>query len=173
MKNIIITLFFIPLILFSQNLEDPQMPDFTFENGLIVYKRTMDVDSCSKAELNKRAKKWILETFKFPEKVIVYEDSNSIRITSNFRVKQKSSFFNIYYLLTIHFKDNKYRYELHNIEYSPATGPYTGKYGIEALYNSTFMVKRFTAILVDVDTELKSVLLSLSNGMKKDSIDEW
>jgi len=130
-KFLLITLLTIPMIVFSQNREkftnvNPIYEEvLPLENGIITFSTVTPVEGVDKNELHLRAHDWIIKSFNSPKDVIQLSDKDAGKIVCKTytTVSAGKGLFgkvtmDLFYLLTIETRDNRYKITASNFIHS-------------------------------------------------------
>lgn len=161
----------------KEKLAPPDMPR-SEENGQVYYMEVVTEDGVGKSELFKRARNWYSKFYKNPHGIVEEIDSVNGKLVLKpafpaYRMKNtvKMQAAIIKYTLEIGFKDERYRYEIKNINlqaasYSPLEKLFNANDpNIEDNYNTLNEVNKY---LKDLIEDLKDGMRQPSNKVKKD-----
>lgn len=137
-KILLFVLLAIPLFAISQNREklvtiNPIYQNaLPLENGLITFSTVVQVESVKKDELYLRAHEWIIKSFNSAKDVIQLDDKDAGKIVCKTLTTQSAGkgifgkvVMDIYYLLTIEARDERYKITASNFthHYNKSLGP--------------------------------------------------
>ena len=179
--------FFLLLIVLSAAVVNAQNSSSKYpmnsETKLISYSKVVPMDSVDKNELYLRALSWANSNYKNPTDVIREKDANAGKIVCKHRFKitnppNKEGFEKdaglVMYTLTIQVKDQRYKYELSEINWKQLS-----YYPIERWMDTSApgYEKEYDHYLKQTDEIVKKVIYNLESSMtistKKVKKDEW
>lgn len=158
-------LLFTAFLLFPFSLVAQNMP-LNSETGLITYQGVMEASGLQE-DLYLKGKDWFNHYYDYNKDVFQSEQPNEKLIGRDsfsvlFPLTKKRV--NIFYTISLDFKDGKYRYTLDKFIYNGGGEdfPLEDHYKMKAMYGE---------VLKSVDDEVKNLILSLNTAMKKE--DNW
>lgn len=152
--------------------------------GQVQFEEVVPVENVSKDDLYKRAKKWIVETYKSANDVIQYDDPSGGEVIGKgfFEVNWQATFMhtykvNVFHTVNIKVKDGRYKFVINGFrvkfhlpadKYSP---PVDGDEPLETFNKAREKnAAKFASV---VDAEMYTIVNSIKTGMKKSSKDDW
>ena len=170
---------------FAQNEQPQAIPQFNIdkETKLISYSKVVPVDSINKKELYHRAMIWIKAYYKNPADVVRENDSVAGKIVCKHRFHFSNppdkEYFKkdaglVQYTLTLQFKDNRYKYDLTQINWKQLS-----YYPVERWMDTKGpdYIKDYDYFLIQTDETVKKILASLEQAMTVNSVkekkDDW
>lgn len=172
MKKLLLFCFLLPILGYSQSYEKLKIP---WQDGEIVISNVVNVENASKDQIFNASKIWFSETFNSSKSVLDIDDRKmgmlSGKAWSKIESLHESSFkeFRMWYKIIIEIKDERYRYQIKNIEFELIKSPFT-KYPAESVLsekgifgtNNTLNVDNFglfakyTKVVERLDSLLKT-----------------
>lgn len=147
------------------------MPKLENEVGM---QEVIQIDSVSKTELYKRAKLWVVESFKSAKNVIQLDDVENSTIvikgitTIYFKAFIATADLDVKFTLKIEAKEGRYRYTLNNVNFILAGNNDTPASNYWKNPNLTKNTR------VALGEELANIIIRLKKGMlKATSADKW
>jgi len=139
------------------------------KDGIVTYSEVVQVDSSSKIDLYKKAKKWFVTTYKSAKEVIQLDDPENGEIIGkgNFKVSYYSREPFISHTISISVKDGRYKYSITDLTYSDNQNE---KFSIENFPKSWFGKKK---LYLKVDEEINAIILSLKKYMSSKEKEDW
>jgi len=136
------------------------------KDGKVTYTNIVKVDSVSKSELYKRAKRWIAYT-SYSVKLDIDDELVGI---GNIQYYNKTDFWQIPFTIKIQFKDCRYKYEISDfavMEFAERDNPSAfKKYSIDSQrYKKEFYES--------IDTSVNNIIESLEKVMKTTVDNNW
>lgn len=150
--------------------------------GKIVYKEVVEVDSATKGELFDLGKAWFVDAFKSANDVIQNENKEkgevtgkglsklSVEIETGYKDQTAVISLNLYYTISIKFKDGKYKYEIYNIYVSSYLDGKTYETSFETYAASS--TKSQIEIAAEIDSEIRRIISSIKSALVKEESDE-
>lgn len=150
----------------------------------VSYSDVIVVDNINRDELLRRAKKWIVDSYKSANDVIQYEDIGEGEIIGkgHFETTWQATFMHTYKVNVLHTvkiqaKDGRYRYEITNLKvkfHIPADrlGPGTDVEEPVEEFNKK-REKNVVKFASNIDSGVKSIIESLNSSIKKPSKNDW
>ena len=105
--TILILAFILPNTLNAQDEISDYLP---FKDGKIIYSEVVQIDSTSKVELYKRAKRWLSANYDF----IVLDDIDKRELHARGGSLKFIIHYNLWHEVTIQIKDGRFKYEFTN-----------------------------------------------------------
>ena len=169
----LLAIFLTPQILSAQDY--PIFPVDSSSNK-VVYSGVVSTNG-SKNDLYVKAKEWFVKTFSSANHVIQMDDKDAGKIMgkgltrSFYTVMMTSVQHETNYLISVHVKDNRYKYEISNIVDEQGTSRI--RYTLEELIDMVKNKKSGSStikkkVLPQIDESIKALLTSLNNYMTKD-----
>lgn len=185
MKRLFIILIFVPLISFSQE-----------------YSEVVEVPNKTSEKLYTSAKEWFALTFKSSNDVIQLDDPAEKKIIGKgvkqveYLVRKIPLFMNVYFTLSVQFKDNRYKYDIQSNEIKSGVGKdYTYKElklmateeGLTEYYkrmgvkpwivgkkNFQENLENNKSVVILIESNLHGIVDNLTSALKKeDKKDNW
>lgn len=164
--------------------QDKLLGILPLKDGKVTYTNVVQVDSTSKAELYKRAKRWFIETYKSGKDVIQLEDKENGEIVGKgfFKETWTVTFYagqsiNVWQTIKIQTKDGRYKYEIYDfrMKYFVSASQYTSASNVDMPLedwnkgrdsnNQKFYPK--------IDKQVKILIESLEKAMNTPIDDNW
>lgn len=163
----------IPLISFSQNREkfntvNPIYQEvLPLENELITFSTVVQVEGVSKDELYLRAHGWIIKSFNSAKDVVQLDDKEAGKIVCKTvtTLSAGKGFFgkvvmDIYYLLTIEVRDDRYKISASNFvhQYNEKLGPSSieGQNSLEEYFRLKHPTKKEESLNMEIASKLSN-----------------
>lgn len=172
------------LILNGMYAQDKLLGILPLKDGKVTYTNVIQVDSFSKDELYKRAKRWFIDTYKSGKDVIQLDDKENGEIVGKgfFEETWMVTFYagqnvNVWQTIKIHMKDGRYKYEISDfrMKYFVSASQYTSASNVDIpledwnkgrdTNNKKFYPK--------IDNQVKLLIESLEKAMKTPIDDNW
>jgi predicted GH43/DUF377 family glycosyl hydrolase len=155
-------------ILTSLNLH-AQEDVLPMENNQVIYTAVITVDSANKADLFRRAKKWIQHQYNTPKDVIQIDDAEGGEIggAGSFKINYYSRSPFITHHLNIMVKDGRYKYRIDNIRYSDNKGE---NFSIESFPQSWAGKNK---LYKSIDEHIQEMIATLQSDMKTSDKSDW
>lgn len=106
--RIFLTLVFVSTFFIMTNAQDKLKESLPLINGKVTYINTIKLDSVSKDEIYNRAKHWLA----YNSDRIMIDNNDELIGRGHFLV----DFSHVWYSITIHIKDGRYKYEITNFQ---------------------------------------------------------
>lgn len=176
-KVFLFILAIIPLIAFSQNREkfntvNPIYHEILpLENELITFSTVVQVDGVGKNELYLRAHDWIIKSFNSAKDVVQLDDKDAGKIVCKTITTQSAGkglfgkvVMDIYYLLTIEVRDDRYKITASNFvhQYSEKLGPSNieGQNSFEEYFRLKHPTKKEESLNMEIASKLSNFVWS-------------
>jgi hypothetical protein len=164
------------------------------------YSEVVEIQGKNSEQLYKSAKEWFALAFKSANDVIQLDDAIEKKIIGkgvkqvNYTVGKIPTYMNVFFTLSVQFKDGRYKYDLQSDEIKSQGGKdytydelkiMTTEEGLKAAWKSmgasvTLAKKAFQENLManqilisEIDDQLKSIPDDLSKALKKEQKDNW
>lgn len=193
-KTLLFILAIIPLLAFSQNREkfntvNPIYQEvFPLENELITFSTIVQVEGVSKNELYLRAHDWIIKSFNSPKDAVQLSDKEAGKVICKTLTTQSAGkglfgkiVMDIYYLLTIETRDDRYKITASNFvhQYSEKLGPSNieGQNLLEEYFRLKHPTKKEEALNMEMAVKLSNFVCSTFDNaaaeISKVKNDDW
>lgn len=156
------------------------------KNGEVYYERIINIDSTSKSEIYKRAKRWFANTYNDSKSVIDLDDKENGEFIAKgilnyyYTYGLTGSDASIYHKINIRIKDNKLKVTISNITmqfYVPASQYTSGGnevWTMQQLANNQLFKQAAVKHLKKIDFKIESLLNSLNDAViTKDDKDDF
>lgn len=164
--------------------EEDLMPEWPMKDNNIFYSGVLNVDSVSKMELYRRAKRYIVENYKSGKDVIQLDDPLGYEVIGkgNYKVICHGAFgwsMEIYveHTMKVSCKDGKYRYEITGMrdQYFLNSTQYTRAKNVDEPLLLFDLVKGKYRLnfFGDVDLAVKKEIADIEKAMKSNANNEW
>jgi hypothetical protein len=142
----------------------------------VIYEGVVIVDSASKSELQRRAKRWFIEAYKSPKDVISLDEPDEIMGKGIIKTSHQAGFMTIFQIdlqhtIDLQFKDGKYRYQIrdfrtqYEVQIQPSTPPKKIDIPLEE-WASGSRKENTKKYLTKVDQEVQSLIKSIETALK-------
>jgi hypothetical protein len=160
------------------NLPGGQTTNLPKVDGKIIYTGVVDVPNTSKDELFDRAKIWFVNSYRSANDVLQLDDKANGRLIGKGYFEQYDRTLNVsvYHTISIYVKDNKYKYEITNLNtkfFASGGGIVTGGWVENTLEH--WDTKKSSKFIISVNARIQGTISMLEDAMKNanKTSDDW
>ena len=193
-KALLLILFVTPMLSFSQNREkfitvNPIYEEaLSLENGLITYSLVVPTEGVDKEGLYFRSYDWIIKSFNSPKDAVQLSDKDAGKVICRAYTTQSAGkgFFgkvvmNIYYLLTIEVRDERYKITasnfVHQYDESLGVANVKGQNPLEDYFLLKQPTKKEKSMNMEIASNLATYIWMMFESaeaeIKKSKDDDW